>query len=758
MMPNRNFLILLLLLSLVGCAGERFHREGISLIREGKVEDGLTSLSKAVEEEPTNAQYRADLYSQKATYVDQLLSTAQALRSNGKRAEAQEAYQRILKIERTNARARAGLDELVRDRRHQESVASAQAAFKGGDLDNATSILRPILLEDPDNRAAQSLKRQIEESLIRSQSVELKLKSTSTKPINLELKDANVRMAFEGIARSTGINFILDKDVRPDLRTTVYLKNASVEDALDLILQTTQLQKKVLNSNTALIYPNTPEKLKDYQDLVIKSFYLQNADAKQIQNTLKTLLKTKDMDVDEKLNLITIRDTPEAIRLAEKIVAMHDLPEPEVMLEVEVLEVQRSRLLDLGIQWPNQLTLAPIASGGGTLTLSDLHNINSGRVSAGISNTVVNMRRDITDSNILANPRIRVRNRESAKIMIGDKVPVVTTTSTATGFVSNNIQYLDVGMKLEVQPDVHLQDEVAIKVNLEVSSIVKTITSTNGTSSYQIGTRNASTVLRIKDGETQILAGLINDQEQSNASGIPGLGELPVLGRLFSSHKDNHDKTEIVLSITPHVVRNIVRPEASAGEFWSGTESTLRTKPMTLQPSDQKEPVLPAGKGENPAPVEINTPRSVPAAQTGESKSVLMSWQGPVKAKVGDQIKVALRIKTDTALRSFPFQAAFDPAAFQVLQIEEGGFFKRDDGHTSFSSNVDAANGKLFVTVMRSDVAGTSGDDTIVAVTLRALAPAPQASLKMLLASPIAQGDKSPATILPSPYVVEIFK
>lgn len=736
---------------LLGCEGARFHREGVKQIKEGKTEEGLASLAKALDKDPTNAEYRADYYARKAGYVDQLLAAAQAQRQSGNRSAAEEGYKRALQIDKTNSRARAGLDKLARDRRQEDILASAQQAFKAGDTDKAAAILRPILAESPDNLAAQGLKREIEELLVSRQTVEPTLKSTATKPINLELREANIRMAFEGIARTTGINFILDKDVRPDLRTTVFLKNASVEDAIELILQTGQLQKKVLNSSTVLIYPNTAEKLKEYQDLVMKSFYLQNADVKQIQNTLKTMLKTKDMVIDEKLNLLIMRDTPEAIRLAEKLVAMHDIPEPEVMLEVEVLEVQRSRLTELGIQWPSELTLTPLAK-----TLDDLRNTNSSKIGASLSGAAINIRRDITDSNILANPRIRVKNRDSAKILIGDKVPVVTATTTATGIVSDSIQYLDVGLKLDVQPDIHLQDDVAIKVNLEVSSIVKAITSKNGTSSYQIGTRNASTVLRLKDGETQILAGLINDQDRATGSGIPGLGDLPVLGRLFSSREDDRSKTEIVLSITPRLVRNIVRPDAAAGEFWSGTESTLRTKPLTLQPSAQKEAAALSPKGETAS--SENRISNDPSAPVEAAKSVALSWQGPGKAKVGEQVKLALRIKSDGGVRSLPFQVAFDPAAFQVMQVEEGGFFKQDDGTTSFSNNVDAANGKLFVSVSRSDVEGASGEDAVVVVTLRALAPSTQTALKVLSASPIVQGDKPPVTILPPPYGVEIFQ
>lgn len=192
---------------------------------------------------------------------------------------------------------------------------------------------------------------------------------------------------------------------------------------------------------------------------------------------------------------------------------------------------------------------------------------------------ILNLKEQDDSTNLLANPRIRVKNREKAKIHIGDRVPVITTTAaTGGGFVSESVNYLDVGLMLEVEPVVYLENEVGIKVGLEVSNIVKEVTGSGNSSNsltYQIGTRTANTVLRLRDGETQVLAGLISDEDRKSASKVPGLGDFPVLGRLFSSHNDTKNKTEIVLLITPHVVRNITRPAADKTEFYSGSEAAV---------------------------------------------------------------------------------------------------------------------------------------------------------------------------------------
>ncbi|HXL75244.1 MAG TPA: secretin N-terminal domain-containing protein, partial [Burkholderiales bacterium] len=322
----------------------------------------------------------------------------------------------------------------------------------------------------------------------------------------------------------------------------------------------------------------TPQKLREYQELVVKGFYLANADVKQTANMIRTLVKTRDVFIDEKINLLVIKDTPAAIRLAERLIAAQDLAEPEVMLEVEVLEVARDRLLELGIRYPQSLAVSLTGAAGtpGSVTLREWHDRNADLVRLTFTDPlfIFSLHQQDHRNNILANPRIRVKNKEKARIHIGDRVPVITTTAAATGgFVSESVTYLDVGLKLEVEPQIFLEDEVGIKVGLEVSSIGSTIVSATGTTTYKIGTRNATTNLRLRDGETQVLAGLISDEDRRTAERVPGLGDLPVAGRLFSSTSDTTSRTEIVLLITPRLQRTLARPDAGSVEFAAGTEA-----------------------------------------------------------------------------------------------------------------------------------------------------------------------------------------
>ncbi|WP_291519911.1 secretin N-terminal domain-containing protein [Acidovorax sp.] len=602
-MNAARWLTVVLTLSLAGCAGDRLHREGMTLMRDGQAEEGLSKLTQAAEVEP-RPEFRKDLHVQREAWIQRMLADARRAQEAGADGDAEALYRRILPVQANHPAALDGLRRLEIVRQQAQTTATARRAFAAGDQERALALLRPITNESPVFAPARQLLREIEAAVSKRHFQEPVLSVAGAKPINLDFRDANVKMVFEALSRSTGLNFILDKDLSPELKTTVFLRNAQVAEAIDLILRTSQLRSKLLGNNTVLIYPDTPEKLKNYQDLVVRAFYLQDASATQMQATLKTLLKTKDLVVDEKLNLIVMRDTPEAIRLAEKLVALHDLAEPEVMLEMEVLEVQQDALLNLGIQWPTQLTLTPLANSSGNLTLADLRNLNSSRLGASLSSPIINLRQDSGLTNLLANPRIRVKNKEKAFVLIGDKVPVITTTSTSTGFVAESVQYLDVGLKLNVEPSIYPSDDVEIKVTLEVSSIAKQISTATGTVAYQIGTRNASTVLRLKDGQTQILAGLINDQDRKSSSGVPGLSQLPVIGRLFTAPLDSSTKNEIVLSITPRLVRPVSRPDAHALEFWSGTENVLSNAPLRFAgdpPKDEKATTAPAS-AEPPTP------------------------------------------------------------------------------------------------------------------------------------------------------------
>jgi general secretion pathway protein D len=748
--------------SLAACGATQAYREGNALLAEGKTEQGLAKLEESVKLDPKNPEFRIGLANRRASIVTRLILAGETARRDGRLTEAEKAYRQVQALDAENAMARQGLAALVTARRHKLVLAEAEAMLKKGssaDLTDALEKLRPVLAESPKQREAMNLKARVEEARAKEARAEIKLAAKYRQPISLEFREASLKSILEVVAKVSGLNFYYDKDIRPDLKATVFARNTTTEDAIRLLLVTNQLEQKILNENSVLIYPNTPQKLKEYQTLAVRSFYLVNADVKAISNSIKTIVKTKDMVVDERLGIIIVRDTPEAIRMAERIIALQDLGDSEVMLEVEILEVKRSRLLELGVQWPSQLTLAPLQVGSMPLTLDDLRHLNGGVIQATLGNAVINANKQDQTGNILANPRIRVRNKDKAKIQIGDRVPVITTTSTSTGFVSESVNYVDVGLKLEVEPAIYLDDEVAIKINLEVSNLVREIVSRSGTLAYQIGTRGASTTLRLKDGETQILAGLISDEDRTTANKLPLVGDLPVAGRLFGSQKDDTQRTEILLSITPHVVRTIGRPDMLDAEFESGTESSIGSATLRLSSAEAAAEIK-DGAAAGPAPATVaasaapvRPEAAVPVAATAAvgTGSVSLSWQGPAQVKVGEQFSAVLRVNSQQALRGMPVLVGFDPATFQVVGVQEGDFFKQGHATTSFSQRVDMAQGKLFVALVRQAAngsdAGINGVGGLVTVNLKAVKLATSAKLQVLSATP----EPAPGTPLALP-------
>jgi general secretion pathway protein D len=637
---------------LAGCAADRLHREGLAAIDKGDYELGVTKLDAAVREDPRNMGFRLDLQARRDAAVQALIGQADAERAARQLDEAARLYRRVLIIEPGNDRATHGLAGIEGDARHGITVAEARKDFERKDYDTAEAKLRGVLSEDPGYAPAQDLASAITAAR-GATTVAPRLKTRDNRKVTLQFRDAPTKMVFEVLSRETGVNFILDKDIKSDGKTTIFVQDVAVEEAIDLVLDQNSLARQILSSNMVIIYPNTAAKQKEYEQQMVRTFYLTNAAPKDVESMLKTVLGAKNMFVDERSDAVIIRDTPDTVQMAEKLVASLDVPEPEVMLEVEVLEISSNKLQDLGIQYPTSATLTPssLAASGATassgLVLSDLRHQNSDTIKITPLSVTLNAMKQAGVVNTLARPRIRARNKEKAKVLIGSRLPVITNGVTSVGggsasTITSNVQYLDVGLTLEVQPTVHLDSDVAIKVNLEVSSVLKQVQTNSGTIAYEIGTRNANTLLRLKDGETQILAGLIQDSDTKTANSIPGLGDIPLIGRLFGTHHSSRDKDEIVLSITPRIIRMQPRPAAVNTEFWYGSESRTRTSPYRSDAgaatsqlrSAAPSQVAPPAMEENPPPPSgaqpyIPSPQPVNPSVPAGSVSAPLSGSSP---------------------------------------------------------------------------------------------------------------------------------
>lgn len=578
----RVSIVLACLAALSGCAGMRYNHHGKSLLSDGNTTEGVAALKDAVKIEPREPGYAMDYLRERDRAAEELNRKGVAALAAGDLKSAREAFEKILEIDSSNAVARASIARTQRVVRHQERLQAAQKLFEADDLDGVDEILALILSEDAGSAKAVALREKVADkrsSLEVKKILDSRKASILNKTVSLQLRDATLRAMMDAISKTTGLNVMFDREVKQDTKATLFVTDVPVIDAIDLGLMQHGLDRRMINDNTMVIFPNTAAKAAEYQPLQLRSFMITNADPKYVLGLLKGMLKVKDASLDEKTGLLVLRDTGEILSVAEKLIKLHDVPDAEVMLEVQVLEVSNTRNQTIGVRAPDSFTLAVPQ---GVNTLGALRDITSGALTVSALSTTLNLKLQDGSAKLLASPRIRAKNKEKAKIMIGDRVPTITNTVTpvnsGSSVVTGNVSYQDVGLKLEFEPAVFANDDVGIKINLEVSNIAQEFTDANGSRSYQIGTRNASTVLRLKDGETQVLGGLINDQDRGTASKIPGVGHLPMIGRLFGSNESTSVQSEIILSITPRIVRSVPAVDTELKSIHTGTAQLFRDR------------------------------------------------------------------------------------------------------------------------------------------------------------------------------------
>lgn len=697
----KNLLSLTLVAMLLTACANPALREADDLGRSNQWPAALRLLDDAVAKDPTDPRLRAAQVRAREQATARLILQIEALRAASRWDEASALLSQLALADGRHPRLTALTTEIERSRRQEAQLATGRAALREGRIERADAVAREILAESPQHPGARLLASQVAQARPLESAVG-ELGPAFQKPVTLEFREAPLRQVFEALARSSGVNFVFDKDVRADARVTVFLRNVTMDEAMRVILNTQQLDRKLLNDTSVLIFPNTAAKQREHQELITRTLYLTNADVKQVQAMVRTIAKVRDIHIDERLNLLVVRDTPEVLRLVEKLIASVDLPEPEVMLEVEVMELATDQVETLGLQWPEQASLGISDAAGNIPPAVFIGGKNPINFRASIANPAViaTLRGTSGNSNILANPKIRVRNRDKAKVHIGQKLPVFTTTTNFTGStsVAASVSYLDIGLKLDVEPTIQLDNDVVIKVGLEVSNLIRQVTGPGGTTAYEIGTRNTSTTLRLADGETQVLAGLINDEDRKSAAGVPGLSRIPVLGRLFGTHTDTRNKTEVVLLITPRVVRNLAVPDASLTRLASGIDaspgafsSLLRREarvgvaPSSSAASPAIAPAQPAAAAPAEATLKLDVTPQVPA---GGTVSVAL------KNDSGLQIKGELEYDASKLTPAQPLQGAspgrypielpprgervvalraLPPAAGQVLNINLSG-------------------------------------------------------------------------------------
>ncbi|MDC8785703.1 secretin N-terminal domain-containing protein [Roseateles koreensis] len=711
--------------TLAGCANPAI-RQAEVLSHDNQMPQAYSLLTEALRQSPDDHALRAAQLRTQQQLVSRLSMQVEGYRASGRWDEMRESLQQLRDIDPRQPRLPYFDAELARGPRQDAQLSAARAALREGKLERAEAIAREILAESPGQSGARLLLSQVAQARP-LESTSQEMGSAFQKPVTLEFRDAPLRQVFEALARSSNINFVFDKDVRGDTKITVFLRNVSLDEAMRVVLSTQGLDRKLLNESSVLIFPNTANKQREHQELITRTLYLTNADVKQVQAMLRTIAKVRDIHIDERLNLMVVRDTPEVMRLVEKLIASVDLPEPEVMLELEVMELSTDRADALGLKLPDTVQY------GLTGVTGQVDLGQRGNFTASVANpaVVATLRGSTGDVNILANPKIRVRNHEKAKVHIGEKLPVFTTTASVNVGVAASVSYLDVGLKLDVEPTIQLDNDVSIKVGLEVSNLISEVSGPSGSTAYRIGTRVTSTTLRLNDGETQVLAGLINDEDRRTATGVPGLSTLPVVGRLFGVTQDNRTKTEIVLLITPRIVRNLALPDASTTRLAGGTDASPGAFSSLLR-ANAKAGVGPVGGGGGagwmaprgpeaapspPTPGAAGSPPALPAAMQAPASEAVLHMDITPQIAAGGTVAVTLRNDSGStvhatveydATRLAPTQAG-EPAGRAPVELAPHG------ERVVILRALPAANGQvLSINVSGAQGSGPNGESVPV--------------------------------------------
>jgi general secretion pathway protein D len=579
-----------------------------------------------------------------------------------------------------------------------------------------------------------------------------KIMPMSRAPINMRATNDS-KAVFDAIGKLAGLTVIFDPDFT-SRRISVELTNVTLEQALNI----TALQSKAFwrpeTANIIFVAPDQPQKRKDYEEEVVKTFYLKNTvlpqELTEIVTSIRQLLDLRRVQQINAQNAIVIRDTPDRVMLAGKIIDDIDKAKPEVVIQVAVMEARRDRMRNIGITPPTSIS-ATFANPGTTSTtsgsststtttnpaatisqlVSDPHIFSDG-YSVTVPGASASFLMTDTSTQILDDPEIRVVDGQTAKLRIGDRIPVATGSfqagigvgGTGTGaginpLVNTQFQYLDVGVNVDVTPRIHPNHEISMKVNVVVSSQTGS-TNIGGINQPIISQRSIEHDIRLKDGEVNVLGGLMEQTDTDTVNGIPGLGKVPFFKYFFAGNQIDHEKDEILIVLIPHIVRlpTITAENLRSISSGSDTNAEVRLEDAVLLPDAAKpQPAVAAAQAPAAtAPAAANTSASTNAA--------LRFDPGAAALKVGETTTIGIAVQNVQDLYSIPMLMQFNPAVISVEDVRQGGFLSGGTQEIAIVERVDKERGQAIISATRMpNTPGVSGSGTIVGVVIKALAP-----------------------------------
>ncbi|HKD03239.1 MAG TPA: cohesin domain-containing protein [Terriglobales bacterium] len=575
----------------------------------------------------------------------------------------------------------------------------------------------------------------------------VELTNISGVPITLKLTE-DTKNIYETVGKLAGINVLFDPDYT-SRRIKIELNGVTLEEALEIIALESKTFWRPVTPNTIFVASDTPAKRKDVEQSVIKTFYLANlsqpTELQDVVNALRQILEISRIQPLPSQGAIVVRGTPDQIALADKLVGDLDKARPEVLVEIAVMQVSKNRMRNLGVSPPTSATVAlqnnitNTTTGTNTTTtttntngtsgtpnqvnLNRLGNLNATDFTVTIPPATVTAMLSDTSTKIIQNPQVRALDGQKATLKIGDRVPVATGSFQPgiggvgiNPLVNTQFQYLDVGVNIDITPKIHADREVTLKVTMDVSAVTST-TNIGGINQPVIGQRKVEHEIRLREGEVNLLGGILEDTQTKSLTGIPGLANIPILKWMFSQTNTEHSENEIVFALIPHIIRAPDVSELNQRAVDVGTASAIELRHASRPAAAPAAPTTPAPT--SPPPVPQSAP---PASQGAPGGGASFAFDPPSLIQApGSTFSINVTLSGAQNVYSVPLQVSYDPKILQVVNVSNGGLLSQDGQAVALVHRDDDQAGALQITATRPPGAGgVSGQGTVVTLTFLA--------------------------------------
>jgi len=716
-------------LAIAADSAKKLFEKGQDAYARQNYEAAYEYFRQAYDLKPRDLRYRATFERARFEAGASLVHRGQKLRDEGKFDEAVAAFQKAVQIDPSSFIGQQELKKTLQMINDQKNP--------------------PPQAAGPPN----SLERKVTEA-----AGPVELAPISNIPITVKLTE-DAKVIYQTVGQLAGINVLFDPDYT-SRRIKVELNGVTLEEALEITALESKTFWRPVTANTIFVAQDNPSKRKELEQSVLKTFYLQNlsqpTELQDVVNAIRAVLDVQRVQQLLSQNALVVRGTPDQIALAEKLVDDLDKARPEVIVDIAVMQVSkdRSRILGLNpeatpggasVSLQNNLnsttsttptTPGSTASSTPGLNLNSLGNLNATNFQVTIPSANLQAVMGDSDTKLIQNPQIRALDGQKATLKIGDRIPVATGSFQPgiggvgiNPLVNTQFQYLDVGVNIEITPHVHAGREITLKIVMDVSAKTGE-TNIGGITQPIIGQRKIEHEIRLKDGEANLLGGIMEDQQTRSLSGIPGLAQIPILKYLFGQTNQDHSENEIVFAIVPHIIRGTDVNEINQRPIEIGTANTIELRHVSkpaAAPASSAAPV-PASQGPAGQPAAnlgvSNSPGNqaavAPAPQAGGGPSFMFD-PANVEANKGGTFVVNLLISGAQNVYSVPVQMNYDPARLQLVNVSNGGFLSQDGQAVALVHREDETTGTLQITATRPPGAGgVSGQGTVVTMTFQA--------------------------------------